>query len=228
MPAQRAKSWSVTGPRPGAKRDASSASASCARELARGGARRPLVEQHERLLPALQRPEADQRALGQPHEDVIPALSRGLDALLLEQPHDLGAGQAPVAGQLGGQEVGAALEVGLREAQLLAAASLGGLEARDDQREQPAHVLGRGEVDGAAHQPRAHDLALLRSPARRPRPCPRAAATRSPTATGRSPAPAARRAGGRRRPAARSGRAATMRWLTRRRSAIAGDAMPAG
>ena len=114
-----------------------------------------------RLLPALHRPDADQAALGQPHEDVVPTLAGCLDARVLEQPHHLGTGQAPVGRQLGGQQLGTALEEGLAEPELLDAASLGSRESRSAQREQPANILGRREVDRPAHQPRAQDPALL-------------------------------------------------------------------
>ena len=205
MPAQRARSWSVTGPRrrrsapPRRQRLLAGSSSEC-------GARRPVVEQHDGLLLALHRPEADQRLLGEPEEDVVSVPRPVSMPSLSNSSHHLGPAEAPVAGQLGGQQLGAALEVGLREPRLRAAARVGGLQARAAQREQPAHVLGRREVDRPAHQPRAHDLAIL-DRALDASAVPRASGPRSPTATGRSPAPAPRRASGRRRRAARSGRA---------------------
>ena len=49
---------------------------------------------------------------------------------------------------------------GLRQPDLLAPALLRRLQPRADEREQPAHVLGRRVVDRAAHQPGAHERAL--------------------------------------------------------------------
>ena len=54
----------------------------------------------------------------------------------------------------------AALDVGRLEPDLRAASLVGGEQARAAERQQPAHVLGRREMDRPAHQPGAHDLAI--------------------------------------------------------------------
>ena len=160
MPAQRARSWSVTGPRLATKRRGEVGERLSARQLAGLRPRSPVVEQDERRLLALHGPDADEPVTGEPREDVVPPLPGRRDAGVLEQAEDVGTAQPAVAGERPDEELAAAIELAGRDAELRAAALLGDGEARDAQPQEPAHVLRRREVDGAAHQPGADDLPI--------------------------------------------------------------------
>ena len=227
IPAQRARSWTVTGPRLAAKRAATTAERLVPRELAGSRAGRPVVEQHDGLLLALHRPEADQPLLGQAEEDVVPVPAAGLDALALEQLHDLGPAQTPIAAERGAQQLGAALDVGLASpscAQRRAsAASRRGAQSASSQRTSSAAV--KWIVPRISQVRTICRSSIARS-------TPRAV----PALTPRADRPQRlvvvlrlqrARASGRHRRARRSGSAA-MRWLAMRRSAMPASAMPAG
>ncbi len=160
MPAQRARSCAVDRPAAGGEALRHRDQRLLPRQLARLRAGSPVVEQHDGLLLALHRPEADEPLLGEPEEDVVPVAAPGLDALALEQIHHLGPAEPPVAAERAAQQLGAALDVGRLEPDLRAAPLVGGEQARAAERQQPAHVLGRREVDRPAHQPGARDLAI--------------------------------------------------------------------
>ena len=179
MPAQRARS--CVGHRPAARDEATGEVGERLgmRQLAGLRARSPVVEQDERRLLALHRPDADEPVTGEPRDDVVPPLPGRRDAGVLEQAEHVGTAQPAVARERLAEEVATAIELGRGDAELRAAALLGDGEARGAQRQQPAHVLRRREVDGAAHQPRAHDLADRRSRAPPSRPSRAGAASRS-------------------------------------------------
>ncbi len=122
--------------------------------------RNPLVEEHERLVMVLHRAAADQRLLREHPQDVVAALLVGGDAVGLEERHRVRALEYPAAGEGLREELAGHFEVGVGQAELLVALGCPRGDARREQREHPAHVGGRQQVQGAAHRPGADDAAL--------------------------------------------------------------------
>ena len=125
--------------------------------------RSPVVEQDERRLLALHRPDADESVTGEPRDDVVPPLPGRRDAGVLEQAEHVGTAQAAVAGERPDEQFAAAIELAGRDAR----AACGGA---------PRRRRGAGRTaPGASARPPAPRSGWCRASAR----CARSADRRS-------------------------------------------------
>ena len=126
---------------------------------------RPLVEQHEGRLLAIERAQADQAVHRQVAEDVAAAAaarrSRTVDAALGEQGVQVRAADPPPAAQCLRDDLGGAVEDGIGQADPLVDTGHLPDAAPGQQLEHPAGVGGRHEVDRAPHRPGPQDRAAL-------------------------------------------------------------------
>src|SRR5215211_3200 len=118
----------------------------------------PLVQQHERLLFVLHRPEADQSALSQVPQDMIPTLAPGAYPRFLEHRHHLRTSQAPVASQRLIKELSRAFHDPSVEFQSSQPSLVPGEYARRRELQHPPAVLRRHEMERATHRPGPDDL----------------------------------------------------------------------
>jgi len=119
----------------------------------------PLVDEYEKLLPTAYRSEAERAGLRQVPQQVVAALAGRADAALTPPGQQLVAPELVAARERVHGKLTGALDDSQVEVQLSAAG--GGTDHRPRCREleHPAEVLGRDQVQGAAHRPRSDDLA---------------------------------------------------------------------
>jgi len=121
--------------------------------------RNPLVDEHDQLLAATHRSEAQGSGLRQVPQQVVAALARGSQASLLPHSEQFAAPQLSITHQrLHGELVGT-LERERVQAELSAAGGGTGHHAWRGDAQHPGQILGDDKVQGAPHRPRLDDLA---------------------------------------------------------------------
>ena len=127
--------------------------------------RSPLIQQHERLLPALEGAEADQAGHRQVAEDVATAAAarrRGtVDAMAGEQGVQVLTADPAAAAQRPGDDLAGAAQDLIGQADLAVDAGHLPDPAPGQQLNHPAGVTRRHEVDRAPHRPGPQDRAAL-------------------------------------------------------------------
>jgi hypothetical protein len=118
------------------------------------GLRHPLVEQHELLLGALARPQAQPAGLREETQKVRAALPRDVDAGRGHGREQLLASGAAPTGQGLDDHLPGPSRDRVGELQLRPPGGPPGQQPDVEQLGHPAQVLGRGQVEGAAHGPR--------------------------------------------------------------------------
>ena len=105
------------------------------------------------MLAAGHRPEAERRGLGQVPEQVVAALPTGLHAAVGECAQQLLPAQPSSTGERGDDDHPGLLDRLVGDAQLRAAGRRAREDPRAEESDQPREVLGRAQVEGAAHRP---------------------------------------------------------------------------